>query len=101
MITIDTNIVITYVYENDNSLDEYVNNQMIIVPYFQKIEVINVLRKAHFFHATPMDKINSCYENFEHIIDDFVDDQLMFPVARKISIELNHPIYDCLYLAVC
>lgn len=101
MITIDTNIVISYVYENDNSLDAYIQNQLVIVPHFQKIEVINVLRKAHYFYGTQIDKVDFCYDAFENIIDEFVEDQLVLTRARNLSFELNHPIYDCLYLAVC
>ncbi len=97
---VDTNIIIGIVVENNENGFDLVSNQNIYMPEFAKIEMWNVLRKYHFLRKIDIEIIEKYYEDFYDIITDFISNEELLESAKKISFQLNHPIYDCLFLAL-
>jgi len=65
-----------------------------------KLETLNILRKYHFLNHIQKPIIDSYFEEVLNLIDEFVQDELLLQSAYKISYSINHPIYDCLFLAL-
>lgn len=61
MIVLDTNIMISYFIDNGSNFDELFIDQ-VIAPSFQKIEVLNVLRKYHFLRQIPIKELDEIYD---------------------------------------
>ncbi len=100
MIVVDTNIVLSLIMEDNVINDKLFENHTILAPSYFKMEVWNVLRKYHFFNHVPIDVIDESYKSIVMLIDQFEDDSFLLNSAKKISFNLNHPIYDCLFLAL-
>jgi len=100
MIVVDTNVIISLVIEENVINDELLKNQMLIAPSFLKLETLNILRKYHFLNHIQKPNIDSYFEEVLNLIDEFVQDDLLLQSANKISFSLNHPIYECLFLAL-
>jgi predicted nucleic acid-binding protein len=97
---IDTNVVVSILMEPTAAKDEFVLKHKLIAPQLLKMELINVLRKYHFFNSIPMAKAINYYENGLDLFASFVDNEPLLASATELSFKLNHPIYDCLYLAL-
>jgi predicted nucleic acid-binding protein len=97
---IDTNIAIAYIIEGEEKLKNLLVNNTTYAPAFGKIEMLNILRKYHFLKKIPLTDINQSYKNYKNIIDKFVADEEIIDLAYQLSLKLNHPIYDCLFLAL-
>jgi predicted nucleic acid-binding protein len=100
MIVVDTNVIISLVIEENVINDELLKNQILIAPSFLKLETLNILRKYHFLNHIQKPIIDSYFEEVLNLIDEFVEDDVILQSAYKISFSLNHPIYDCLFLAL-
>jgi predicted nucleic acid-binding protein len=96
---IDTNVIIQFYFEDKpTSLDLY--KYQLEAPSFIKIELINVLRKAHFLNNVPIKTLDQVYNDSLALISIFHDHEVLLDLAKEISFRLNHPIYDCLFLAL-
>jgi len=96
---IDTNVIIQFYFEDrPTSLD--LNKYYLEAPSFIKIELINVLRKVHFLNNVPIKTIDQVYIDAVALISIFHDHEAILDLAKDISLKLNHPIYDCLFLAL-
>lgn len=97
---IDTNVLFQF-YFGEDAFDTFdVLAFDIEAPDILKIEFINVLRKAHFLNHVPIDTINKIYSDAISLIKVFYDHNDILKEAKDISFVLNHPIYDCLFLAL-
>lgn len=97
---LDTNFFIKFCLEPDENLIRLIADQTIIAPDFLKLEVINILRKLHFFQGVPKSTIDEYESIIFDLVDEFIPDFGSLISAKKISFELNHPIYDCIFLAL-
>ncbi len=100
MMVIDTNVAISILVEDRMIRTDLLENQYIVAPFFMQMEILNVLRKYHFMRNIPMEDVDKIYHDFIDIVDEFIPDEEILESARKISFTLNHPIYDCLFLAL-
>jgi predicted nucleic acid-binding protein len=97
---IDTNVLIQFYFSDDESkLIPYLRHSY-HAPAFIKIELLNVLRKAHFLNQIKIEKIDEIYNSAISLIEEFHDNDAILDLARSISFKLNHPIYDCLFLSL-
>lgn len=96
---IDTNVIIQFYFgDRQTSLDLSVYH--LEAPNFMKIELVNVLRKAHFLNKIPRETLDQVYNDGIALITIFHDNEVLLDLAKDISFQLNHPIYDCLFLAL-
>jgi predicted nucleic acid-binding protein len=65
-----------------------------------RLEVVNILRKHHFLNGVPLEVIYHYEKQIFSLISAFVPDNELFTTAKELSFRLNHPIYDCLFLAL-
>ena len=100
MIVIDTNVALAILLEDGFSRTDLLENSTVIAPSFMKLEMLNVLRKYHFLRKVSIEDLDKIYIEFLKIIDEFVLDDKILNAAKEISYKLNHPIYDCLFLAL-
>lgn len=96
---VDTNFILSFITGSTNELRTLVLSESLGAPEFIKAEMLNVLRKMHYLHQVPITQIEKYYINAIQLIDDFYPQEEILPIAKKISFDLNHPIYDCLFLA--
>ncbi|MFZ1787345.1 MAG: type II toxin-antitoxin system VapC family toxin [Saprospiraceae bacterium] len=97
---VDTNVLIQ-VYTNETvSYETVFDNYVLEAPDFVKIEFLNVMRKMHFLNNVPLSKLELAYEKAMKLIYRFYSSESLLYEAKAISFQLNHPIYDCLFLAL-
>ncbi len=97
---IDTNVLISILFEPNEAKKVFLTQNVLIAPTILKIEFINVLRKVHFLEGLPMESVKKYFHNGLTYISDFKHDDDLLEIAIDISFKLNHPIYDCLFLAL-
>ena len=97
---LDTNFYIKFCLEPDEKLLKLIVDKTITAPDFLKLEVINILRKLHFFNGVPREKIDEYEAMIWGLVNEFVPDKILLDLTKKISFQLNHPIYDCIFLAL-
>ena len=97
---IDTNVLFQFYFGEDTVHTLDVLGLDIEAPDILKIEFINVLRKAHYLNHVPIDTIDKVYVDAIGLIKVFYHHNDILEEAKDISFALNHPIYDCLFLAL-
>jgi len=97
---IDTNVLFQFYFGEDTVHTLDVIGLDIEAPDILKIEFINVLRKAHYLNHIPIDTIDKIYVDAISLIKVFYHHNDILKEAKDISFSLNHPIYDCLFLAL-
>lgn len=97
---IDTNILILLVMDSDQKHNSFCLNHSFIAPSIIELELINVLRKYHYFNGISIDIIEQYYQIATNLIYKFYNIESLIKLSKQLSFELNHPIYDCVYLAL-
>ena len=97
---VDTNVLIQIYTNEDVSYDFIFDELLLEAPDFIKIEFINVIRKIHFLNDVSINKLELAYEKAMGMIYRFHSSDLLLSEAKAISFQFNHPIYDCLFLAL-
>ena len=96
----DTNIIISILIEPTESKKSFVAENVLSAPEFLQIELINVLRKFHFLQGISKADVMSYYFDGIKMVDAYYQNSALLNGAIKLSFDLNHPIYDCLFLAL-
>ena len=98
---LDAGAAIKIVFQESSvkTLSEYLKRaDWVIAPDIFVSEVTNVFWKYHQFEDLPL---NIC-ENFLNktiaLIDDFIDAGELYQEAFSFSCQVNHPVYDSMYL---
>lgn len=96
---IDTNVLVSLTLNPNDSNREFVQYNNFFAPGFLKYEFINVLRKYHFLQGLPKTDVLDIYNSGLDLITEFFDNDIIYEKAIEYSFQLNHPIYDCFFLA--
>lgn len=97
---LDTNVYLKFCFEPSEKLEQLISQNALFAPSLLRFEVVNILRKYHFFKNVPLELIQAYEKNVFELIEAFVPDDELFTTAKELSFQLNHPIYDCLFLAL-
>jgi predicted nucleic acid-binding protein len=97
---LDTNVFLNFSFQYSEQIERLIADNQIYAPSFLRLEVVNILRKHHFFNGVSLENINFYEEQIFSLITAFVPDAELFNTAKELSFLLNHPIYDCLFLAL-
>lgn len=97
---IDANVIISILMDTTENKKSFTKGNLFQAPSLLKIELINVLRKYHYFKGLSKESTFKYYEQGISLIDKFYDDSTLLEKAIDISFHLNHPIYDCIYLSL-
>lgn len=100
MIVVDTNVIVAAMIEQQFTLDDIIRERSVLVPITFELELINVLRKYYYLRKIDINAIHEFHVNALSIIDQFIPIEIIKTEAMNISFDINHPIYDCLFLAV-
>lgn len=100
MIVLDTNIVISGYLEEDIDLSLLTQDELVLAPDIFEPELLNVLRKYHYKRALDIITVNELYHLSMSLIDELIPAHDYIDTIRQISFTLNHPIYDCAFLAL-
>lgn len=71
----------------------------LIAPAFIKVEIASALRSQARFGGLPVDVVLRHLEGFEAQISVF-DDGPLLSSAFRLAFDRDHPVYDCVYLAL-
>lgn len=97
---LDTNVFLNYSFQYSEKIERLIADNQIFAPSFLRLEVANILRKHHFLNGVSMEILNLYEKQIFSLITAFVPDAELFNTAKELSFQLNHPIYDCLFLAL-
>ena len=71
----------------------------LIAPAFIKVEIANALRSQSRYGSMPVDIALSHLEGLGAQVSVFEDGPLL-PSAFRLAMDRDHPVYDCVYLAL-
>lgn len=99
-LVVDASVLVKVVVDEGDRqtvLDALGDNDL-IAPAFARIEVSNILwKKRRLGHIT-----STQAERAMQIIDRrgvrLIDDRRLLPLALSLAMQINHPVYDCLYI---
>lgn len=97
---LDTNFYINFCLNPDEKLFGLIADETLIAPDFLKLEVVNILRKLYFFQGVPRTTIDEYETIIYGLVSEFVPERVLLNTAKRFSFDLNHPIYDCIFLAL-
>lgn len=100
MIVLDTNIVVSGYLEMDIDLSILTKDEFVIAPDIFELELLNVLRKYHYLRSVDIRIINQLHLSCMDLVDELIPVSDIMGYIKQISFTLNHPIYDCAYLAL-
>ncbi len=98
---VDASVALKWVLAEDDS-DKAIrlHGQNLIAPAYILVECANALRtnviQKRIFAATAIDGL----QKLRRVPLEFVSDGLLLEQGLQLALQLNHPIYDCLYLAL-
>jgi predicted nucleic acid-binding protein len=84
----------------DQVADRLEEAGQVLAPAFQMVEVANVLWKVARSGALTAAEAWEHLEALADLVDEAVDDRELLADSLALAIELQHPVYDCLYLAL-
>ena len=74
-------------------------NEQLQAPDFVFIEAANVLWKKVFRRELAAEQAAESIDSLPRLFEVIVPSSLVLRRALQMAIEINHPVYDCLYLA--
>ena len=98
---IDASVAIKWTLEESNSADavRLASTSLLIAPHLMLTECGNILwRKARLGQITTRNAIE-WHADLALVPVEYLDDHALLPQALALAIQLDHPIYDCLYIA--
>ncbi len=84
----------------DQVADRLEEAGQVLAPAFQMVEVANVLWKVARSGALTTAEAWERLETLADLVDEAVDDRELLADSLALAIELQHPVYHCLYLAL-
>ena len=102
MTVIDASAALKCVFDEAGS-DEarrIVVEQTLFAPAFIDIEAANALRRRTARRELSADEALQTLAGFRHLPIRRVPDEGLVALALRLGVELGHPVYDCLYLAL-
>lgn len=97
---VDASVAIKLFVNEPDSLSAVatVAGQTLIAPDLIFAELTNILWKTH--RRGLIEALDPADYDFIRLFDRVVPSSLLYPAALRLAIELNHPAYDCFYLAL-
>lgn len=101
-LVVDSSVALKWVIEEDGSDQALaLQGRELIAPALLRIETANVLRTLAARGALGVDQARQLFELLQSAPVTIVDhDDELEARALAIALELAHPVYDCVYLAV-
>ncbi|KPL13936.1 MAG: hypothetical protein AMS26_12550 [Bacteroides sp. SM23_62] len=103
IIVLDASAAVTIAIDNSTSrkISEYLKKaDLIIAPDIFIAEVSNAFWKYHEFENLPLDICEETLFRTIDIVDEFRNTEQFYKEAFSLSCQVNHPVYDTLYLVL-
>jgi predicted nucleic acid-binding protein len=78
----------------------YMNRVDLVAPQILLPEAANALQKYFRAGQISLPDLYTAIDRIPRLVEEFVSDTALTPMAVRLSIAHNHKIYDCLYLAL-
>jgi hypothetical protein len=75
---LDTNVFLNFSFQYSEQIERLIADNQIYAPSFLRLEVVNILRKHHFFNGVSLENINFYEEQIFSLITAFVPDAELF-----------------------
>ncbi len=100
-VVVDANIAAKWLFEEEYSQEAFhiLTSYEIIAPSFLLIETGNIIWKKISRGNLPPEYAEETLEKIYGLLNQIVPTLHLFPRPLTLSKTLNHPIYDCIYLA--
>ncbi len=97
---IDANIAIKWTFqETFSEIAERIAEESLIAPDFILVEAANVIWKKYRKGEINISLIDQCLLDIKDAISSFILTTTIFRDSLQIAATLDHPVYDCIYLA--
>lgn len=73
----------------------------VIAPALYVYEAANTLWKYHRMGGLPQAELGHAFQHLLELVDEFLEAERLAEEAMALACELNHPVYDAIYLAAC
>jgi predicted nucleic acid-binding protein len=98
---LDASAAIKIIFQQTSikSLSEYLKRaDWVIAPDIFVSEVTNTFWKYHQFEDLPLDICETSMNKTIALVDDFIQTEELYREAFSFSCQVNHPVYDSMYL---
>ncbi|MGE0665422.1 MAG: type II toxin-antitoxin system VapC family toxin [Sphingomonadales bacterium] len=98
---IDSSVAIKWTIEEESSSEALAlaSRSSLMAPCLLLTECANILwRKVRYGQVSAQHAIE-WHGDLSHAPIEYLDDHALLPRALALAVELDHPVYDCLYLA--
>ncbi|MEN3952141.1 type II toxin-antitoxin system VapC family toxin [Iodidimonas sp. SYSU 1G8] len=98
---VDASVAIKWTIEENNSQEalHLAARTLLIAPHLMLTECGNILwRKARLGEITPQAAVD-WHADLALVPVEYMDDHALLPKALALAVRLDHPVYDCLYVA--
>lgn len=102
-LVIDSSVAVKWVFQEEFSelAERFIDvDYDLVAPDFVYSEVSNVIWKKIRNGEIPSNEAELAFYAITKSLSSIIPTHLFFPRALNMSIILNHPVYDCIYLAV-
>lgn len=83
-----------------SGIAEAFQNRHVVAPDFALVEVANALWKGWRRGVIPGEQVSTRLDEARALIASLVSAADLLDRAAALSVELSHPVYDCLYIAL-
>lgn len=101
IITLDVSAAVEFIMGRKNQSiikSKLEKADWIIAPTLFIYETSNVMWKYHSIKNYPQDKLLRKLRQILNIIDQFVEPKNIYEEAISVSLKIDHPVYDAMYL---
>jgi predicted nucleic acid-binding protein len=101
-LVVDASIAVRWLFpvSHDSSADELVRFERLIAPDLVITEITNAAWKFVTFEGLAPEAAATIVASAEGSFEELVPSTALNERALMIAVELKHPVYDCLYLAL-
>lgn len=98
---IDASVAIKWTIEEENSAEALAlaSACSLMAPQLLLTECANILWRKVRFGQVSVQKAVEWHGDLAYVPIEYLNDHALLPRALALAVELDHPIYDCLYLA--
>lgn len=98
---IDTSVVLKWVVDEPlSAAARGLSRADLVAPAMLRVECCNALWRKVRMNELSAAQAKVRARKIEDSPIEIISDELLTPMAFELCLELNHPIYDCLYLAL-
>ena len=103
LLVVDASVAVKWLVEEENSdlaLRVLHSDHELLAPRLMATEMSHALTRKVSRGQLERSQVEAIAESIPEIVDSWADDEVIVPDAVRLSLALDLPIYDCVYLAL-